>query len=120
MGWSVRRGGGKRPSDSRTMTCVGQHHSWGFQLTVRASFITRCPARSSSLWSRSANSPGVVLFSGASGSTEDSGDSGGPLVFGGRLVGIVSWGTTTCAIGYPDAYVRVSEFLDWIRQNALD
>nr|CAD7196358.1 unnamed protein product [Timema douglasi] len=48
------------------------------------------------------------------------GDSGGPLVFGGRLVGIVSWGTTTCAIGYPDAYVRVSEFLDWIRQNALD
>nr|CAD7443301.1 unnamed protein product [Timema bartmani] len=49
-----------------------------------------------------------------------SGDSGGPLVFGGRLVGIVSWGTTTCAIGYPDAYVRVSEFLDWIRQNALD
>nr|CAD7395967.1 unnamed protein product [Timema poppensis] len=50
------------------MTCVGQHHSRSFQLTV-----TRCPARSSSLWSRSANSLGVVLFSGASGSTEESG-----------------------------------------------
>nr|CAD7197846.1 unnamed protein product [Timema douglasi] len=34
--------------------------------------VTRCPARSSSLWSRSANSLGVVLFSGASGSTEES------------------------------------------------
>nr|CAD7200825.1 unnamed protein product [Timema douglasi] len=56
MGWSVRREGEKRPSDSRTLTCVSQHHSRSFQLTV-----TRCSERSSSL-SRSAHSLGVCSF----------------------------------------------------------
>nr|CAD7461459.1 unnamed protein product [Timema tahoe] len=47
------------------------------------------------------------------------GDSGGPLVFGGRVIGIVSWGDP-CALGVPDVYVRVSEFIDWINENAVD
>nr|CAD7405458.1 unnamed protein product [Timema cristinae] len=48
-----------------------------------------------------------------------SGDSGGPLAFGGRVVGIVSWGSP-CALGFPDVYVRVSEYVDWITTNAVD
>nr|CAD7578391.1 unnamed protein product [Timema californicum] len=49
----------------------------------------------------------------------EEGDSGGPLAFGGRVVGIVSWGSP-CALGFPDVYVRVSEYVDWITTNAVD
>lgn len=46
------------------------------------------------------------------------GDSGSPLVGDGGVVGLVSWGTA-CAIGIPDAFTRVSQYVDWIR-NIVD
>nr|CAD7203232.1 unnamed protein product [Timema douglasi] len=57
---------GKYPFYSGTLTRVGQHRSRRFQLTV-----VRCPARSSCLRSRPASSLDVVVFSGASDSTEE-------------------------------------------------
>lgn len=42
-----------------------------------------------------------------------SGDSGGPLVVGNYVVGVVAW-TIDCGVGYPDVYIRVSSFADWI------
>ncbi|XP_068155168.1 chymotrypsin-2 [Drosophila tropicalis] len=45
------------------------------------------------------------------------GDSGGPLIKPGlqpQLVGIVSYGSATCAQGHPDVYTRVSSFLPYI------
>ena len=43
------------------------------------------------------------------------GDSGGPVMQDGVLVGIVSWGKTTCAsTGEPGVYTRVSRYADWI------
>ncbi|KAM7360217.1 chymotrypsin-2 [Cochliomyia hominivorax] len=45
------------------------------------------------------------------------GDSGGPLVTTqspAQLVGVVSYGTSTCAQGIPDVYSRVSSFLPYI------
>lgn len=46
------------------------------------------------------------------------GDSGGPLVCNGMLSGIVSYGTVTCANGYPDVLTRVSSLYSWIRANS--
>ncbi|XP_050340934.1 chymotrypsin-2-like [Bactrocera neohumeralis] len=47
------------------------------------------------------------------------GDSGGPLTITNgtpQLVGIVSYGTATCALGRPDVYTRVSSFLPYINR----
>lgn len=44
-------------------------------------------------------------------------DSGGPLECKGILTGIVSFGTYVCAAGFPDVFVKVSEFYDWIMSN---
>lgn len=45
------------------------------------------------------------------------GDSGGPLVANNALVGIASWVTYKCAVGYPDGFTRVSSYANWIRNN---
>ncbi|XP_011176558.1 mite allergen Der f 3 [Zeugodacus cucurbitae] len=47
------------------------------------------------------------------------GDSGGPLTVSNgtpQLVGIVSYGTATCAQGRPDVYTRVSSFLPYVNR----
>lgn len=50
-----------------------------------------------------------------------SGDSGGPLTIGMKLIGIVSWSVKDpyCAsTHFPNVYTRVSEYIDWIYENA--
>jgi len=63
-----------------------------------------------------------ICTSGAGGKGTCSGDSGGPLNHpvgtGYEVRGIVSYGASAgCTKGYPDAFTRVSYYIDWIKAN---
>merc|ERR1711915_658755 len=46
------------------------------------------------------------------------GDSGGPLNYNGMTLGITSFGASAgCEAGYPDAFTRVTAYLDWIESH---
>ncbi|KAM4614367.1 chymotrypsin A-like [Discoglossus pictus] len=59
-----------------------------------------------------------MICAGAAGASSCHGDSGGPLVcqVGGswHLVGIVSWGSSSCNIKLPAVYARVSYVRQWV------
>lgn len=42
--------------------------------------------------------------------------SGGPLVYRGELIGVTSW-AHPCALGDPDGFCRVSEYIHWIDET---
>lgn len=59
----------------------------------------------------------ICAFSGKEGHGVCNGDSGGALVFESRIIGITSWGRGflgRCALGVPDGFMRISNFLPWI------
>jgi len=71
--------------------------------------------------------PEIQLCAGGeAGKDSCNGDSGGPLMVfkndGGIhgvafQIGLVSFGTKTCAVGIPGVYTKVTKFLPWISKN---
>ncbi|XP_052003142.1 chymotrypsin A-like [Xyrauchen texanus] len=63
----------------------------------------------------------LMICAGASGVSSCMGDSGGPLVCQQNgvwtLVGIVSWGSSTCSTSTPAVYSRVTMLRAWIDQT---
>nr|XP_060644430.1 chymotrypsinogen 2-like [Anolis sagrei ordinatus] len=63
----------------------------------------------------------VMVCAGAAGASSCMGDSGGPLVCqkdgAWTLVGIVSWGSSTCSPSSPGVYARVTELLPFIEET---
>uniref|UniRef100_A0A8C5S1T8 chymotrypsin n=1 Tax=Laticauda laticaudata TaxID=8630 RepID=A0A8C5S1T8_LATLA len=63
----------------------------------------------------------VMVCAGAAGASSCMGDSGGPLVCqkngAWNLVGIVSWGSSTCSPSSPGVYARVTELLPFIEST---
>lgn len=72
--------------------------------------------------------PGIIqssniCASGKGGKSSCNGDSGGPLTVNDegqtKQVGIVSFGIALgCSVGFPHAYTRITEYLDWIEVNS--
>uniref|UniRef100_A0A673MB74 Peptidase S1 domain-containing protein n=1 Tax=Sinocyclocheilus rhinocerous TaxID=307959 RepID=A0A673MB74_9TELE len=63
----------------------------------------------------------LMICAGASGVSSCMGDSGGPLVCEKNgvwtLVGIVSWGSSTCSTSTPAVYARVTKLRAWVDQT---
>jgi hypothetical protein len=47
------------------------------------------------------------------------GDTGGAVVSNGAVIGIMSFGQA-CAIGVPDAHVRISKYIPWISRTIAE
>ena len=62
-----------------------------------------------------------MICAAEAGKTACNGDSGGPLVTkeNGRhtVIGVVSWGSARCTVGYTGVYARVTAQKDWILAN---
>ncbi|XP_069755622.1 chymotrypsinogen B-like [Narcine bancroftii] len=63
----------------------------------------------------------IMICAGADGSSSCMGDSGGPLVCQKNnvwnLVGIVSWGSSSCSTTSPAVYAHVTELRGWIDET---
>ncbi|MET9399397.1 serine protease [Kitasatospora sp. NPDC002965] len=81
------------------------------QATVTTLTLGECQLR---WYGQNINLTHVCTYDKGSGISACMGDSGGPLAQNGRLIGIVSWGVSTCSGAYPSVYTNVGAYRAWI------
>uniref|UniRef100_A0A672FTH6 chymotrypsin n=2 Tax=Salarias fasciatus TaxID=181472 RepID=A0A672FTH6_SALFA len=112
-------------SDSFSGTCVTS--GWGLLRSTAASTPNTLQQAALPLLTNTdckrywgSNISDVMICAGASGVSSCMGDSGGPLVCeknnAWTLVGIVSWGSSSCSTSIPGVYARVTELRGWVDQ----
>ncbi|MFD9065850.1 S1 family serine peptidase [Kitasatospora purpeofusca] len=109
------------PTGTATLTGKGRTSGSGQgpntlqQATVTLLTVADCQAR----WiGQNINANHLCTYDKGSGISTCKGDSGGPLTQNGRLIGIISWGVTTCSGTYPSVYTNVSTYRAWITTKA--
>ena len=104
---------------------------WGVQASGSRTPTTRLREVSFPIWSKkdcdsvfgSRTSGRSMICAGTREGGKDScqGDSGGPLMVKMQnrwaISGVVSWGIKCGSPGYPGVYTKVSDYIDWIKQN---
>ncbi|XP_078664686.1 chymotrypsin B-like [Branchiostoma floridae x Branchiostoma belcheri] len=90
------------------------------QVLQQANLPLRSDTQCSSSWGRNYDSVSM-LCAGLNGSGGCMGDSGGPFVCERNgaydIVGLVSWGSSSCSTSYPTVFARVAAYKDWIQQR---
>jgi secreted trypsin-like serine protease len=103
-GWGRTTGGGSSPNQLQYV-----------EMTVLTN--TDCASRWSGVSGATVNAGHICIFE--TGKSACSGDSGGPMTTtaGNRVIGVTSWGISSCSGGYPSVYTRVSQYEPWVRAN---
>lgn len=102
-GWGRLSGGGSLPNIMQTVAITKITNS-------------DCSSRWSGVGGASINSGHACFYNGVHSACN--GDSGGPARCGNTIVGVTSWGISTCSGAYPSVYTRVSSFASWLTSNS--
>ncbi|PVD31918.1 hypothetical protein C0Q70_07344 [Pomacea canaliculata] len=108
IGWGRLTGGG---STADTLQ----------KLTIGKITNSDCSSRWTGISGATINANHICFYSGT-GKSSCNGDSGGPAACfrnGSRvIVGVTSWGISTCNGSYPSVYTRISKYRSWITSTA--
>ncbi|XP_066268923.1 chymotrypsin B-like [Branchiostoma lanceolatum] len=92
----------------------------GAPVLQQAILPLKTDSQCSSSWGRNYDSTSM-LCAGLNGSSGCMGDSGGPFVCERNgaydVVGLVSWGSSSCSLSYPTVFARVAAYRGWIEQK---
>ncbi|MFE3072513.1 serine protease [Streptomyces sp. NPDC059247] len=84
--------------------------------TLRQATATVLPLSECQLrwYGQNINLTHICTYDKGSGISACEGDSGGPLTQNGRVIGIISWGHSTCSGTYPSVHTNVGAYRTWI------
>ncbi|XP_046369158.1 fibrinolytic enzyme, isozyme C-like [Haliotis rufescens] len=105
-GWGRTVGGGTLPDRLQ-------------EVTMQKISNAECTQRWAPVSGASINDQHICIYDSSQQASACNGDSGGPMIIRSSgqadvLVGVTSWGISTCGGDYPSVYTRVSEFISWI------
>ncbi|XP_046556116.1 fibrinolytic enzyme, isozyme C-like [Haliotis rubra] len=104
-GWGRTVGGGTLPDRLQ-------------EVTMQKISNAQCSSMWASVSGATINDQHICIYDSSQQASACNGDSGGPMIIrNGQsdvLIGVTSWGISTCGGDYPSVYTRVSEYIPWI------